>query len=301
MKIPGNLWASDLETGIYDTDRDLMKLFEQLALLVGAANNSCYSSFWQLFEAFEENLKWHFVRQLDLMTSCDYVNQEVHHIEHQMLLAELQHQRAEVRERGVSAAAAANLLYLRLRRHVLAQDVFLGQSLIHQFGVHDRRLSMFGTLPEFYAELGVGERRLEEIRAIEWSSKLATGNVLLDDDHRRLITMVNEILSAAQKIDHIQMDTLIIELARETEAHFGREEALMASVLSPEQAVEHQDKHRSMLNEVSAQIEEWRDKSISSGFLVRFLLRWLVSHILTEDRVLGQALLAMPNAMKMTE
>ncbi|EKE16751.1 MAG: hypothetical protein ACD_10C00823G0001 [uncultured bacterium] len=136
---------------------------------------------------------------------------------------------------------------------------------------------------------GVDERRLSEMQGVEWQQNLATGLALMDDDHRHLISLYNDILGLAKGAQRSLMEERLVGMAREMEAHFAREEGLMPGC-PPELVAAHCDQHRQLLAELSCQIEEWHDQHISAAFLVRFLHQWLLRHIVLEDMPLAKVI-----------
>lgn len=285
MDIPNSLWTPDMATGINPLDHQLVGCFDDLKRLEAATEDTAPS----IFSGFENNLKKHFAEQTKLMGSVGYRAKEAHCLEHEQLLAELRHQRLAVQEDAGSFATAARLLQTSLRRHVLAQDVPFGEAVTHQSDMHDRRISARAEPPTSDLVFGVDERRLVEMRDVEWSRHLETGIPLMDDDHRHLVSLYNNILWFAKEARPSLMEQRLICLAKDMEAHFSREEGLMAGC-PPELVAAHRHEHRQLLAELSCQIEEWQEKHISAAFLVRFLYQWLLRHIVVEDMALAKVI-----------
>lgn len=278
MDIQNSLWTPDMATGINPLDHQLICCFDDLNRLAAATGNTAPSA----FSAFEESLKAHFAEQAELMATVDYRAREAHCLEHEQLLAELQHQVLAVQEGVGSIATAARSLQVRLRRHVLAQDVLLGEAITQQSDMRDRRISELAKPPVSELVFGVDERRLVEMRGVEWSRNLETGIPLMDEDHRHLVSLYNDILLSAKDARQSLMEERLMGLATYMEAHFSREEGLMAGC-PPELVAAHRREHQQLLAELSCQIEEWQERHISAAFLVRFLYQWLLRHIVVED------------------
>ena len=283
MDIQSSLWTPGMATGINVLDRQLIGLFDDLNRLAAAAENTAPS----IFSAFEESLKAHFTQQAELMTTFDYGAKDLHCLEHEQLLAELRHQLPGVQDGGGSIARAARLLQISLRRHVLAQDVPLGEAISQQSDMRDRRISEPAKPPASDLVFGIDERRLVEMRGVEWSPHLETGIPLMDDDHRHLVSLYNDILLFAKDARQSLMGERLICLAQDMEAHFSREEGLMAGC-PPDLVAAHRHEHQQLLAELSCQMEEWQEKHISAAFLVRFLHQWLLRHIVVEDMAIAK-------------
>lgn len=274
-----------MATGIDGLDHELVWLFNDLNRLATASELTAPS----ILAAFEERLKAHFAQQSELMTASEYKLKEAHCLEHEQFLAELRHQVLDVQENVSSCATAARLLQIRLRRHVLARDVALGEAITQQVDIRDRRTP--GRVKPAPADpvFGVDERRLTEMQGVEWHPNLTTGIPLMDDDHRHLISLFNDVLLLAKGAQRALMEERLIGLAKAMETHFSREEVVMAACPSGLVAA-HRNKHQELLAELSSQIEEWQDRHISSAFLVRFLHQWLLRHIVVEDMPLAKVI-----------
>ena len=285
MNISNSLFTPEMATGIDVLDHDLIALFDDLRQLATATGCVLPSS----FSVFEENLLAHFTRQVELMNSVDYQAREAHGEAHEEFLTELRHQVRDVHEGVSSVGAMARLLQIRLQRHVLAQDVQLGEAITQQVGTHDRRSSGEHRPLPTDPLLGIDERRLTEMHDIEWSQRLITGIAVMDDDHHQLIKSFNEILALAKEDQRTAMEERLINLAQQMTAHFAREEGLMAGC-PPDLVAAHSHEHRQLLGELSCQIDDWHDRHISAALLVRFLQRWLLRHIVAEDMALAKVI-----------
>lgn len=119
---------------------------------------------------------------------------------------------------------------------------------------------------------------------LSWSPALASGNPAIDEQHRRLFGIGNQIINAASSgRDKHQIEVLLDELIAAIEAHFCTEEALLARIHHPLLA-EHQGVHRKLL----ARAHDLRDGYVAgrvvTGDLVGFMVYDLVNmHVLKED------------------
>lgn len=126
---------------------------------------------------------------------------------------------------------------------------------------------------------------------IEWDETLETGFLPLDDEHRKLVSLVNELyeyLIAGSSVNLI--GAAFKQLARHTVEHFRREEKLMEDSRFPDT-----HSHRVQHLELEKQITELMS-GLDAGAplftrgLVDFLKDWLVNHIQTMDRTFGEYL-----------
>jgi hemerythrin len=125
---------------------------------------------------------------------------------------------------------------------------------------------------------------------IIWTDEYLTGNPGMDGDHRRLLALFNEFLTA---VNAGQGDGavrgVLDELTDYTRHHFAREERLMLEGRYPQY-----ERHKKMHDTFSRQVADARDHLVvgsgMSAFLLSFLGGWLARHILGTDRDLGHFL-----------
>ena len=129
------------------------------------------------------------------------------------------------------------------------------------------------------------------MKDIAWSKILSVGVDEIDDDHRRLIALFNELNRAAaggESADYLA--ATLEELIHCTVWHFSHEERLMLKHRYPGMA-EHREAHRELIEAA----REWQASLAQAGYAlaegeIAFLDRWLTEHILTVDQRLGSFL-----------
>lgn len=124
-----------------------------------------------------------------------------------------------------------------------------------------------------------------------WTDDLATGNSFIDNDHRKLITMVNALYDAMAKgqandIINKVLNNLIIY----TREHFAREEVEMDRIKYAG-AIVHKGEHKQLLNQVlDLKTKLDAGGKINAVTVSAFLSDWLRNHILMVDMKLATAL-----------
>lgn len=119
---------------------------------------------------------------------------------------------------------------------------------------------------------------------ITWSSEYDTGIESIDEQHRRLVEIVNRFDDASRRGKGTRvMRDILNDLIGYTQEHFAHEESLMAAA-GYEGLRKHQTLHRQLLQKVERyQYDFEQGKRITSE--VRDLLRyWVESHLLDEDQ-----------------
>ncbi|TIH12326.1 hypothetical protein D0S45_18490 [Marinifilum sp. JC120] len=119
---------------------------------------------------------------------------------------------------------------------------------------------------------------------IEWHDGLNLGIKEIDEQHKALIGMVNEVLEAFEKGEEdASIDSLLSKLKEYTVYHFNAEEQYMEKIGYP-QISEHRQKHASLKNSVkSLQAARFHQEQISAQDIKELLTKWLVEHILRVD------------------
>lgn len=119
-----------------------------------------------------------------------------------------------------------------------------------------------------------------------WSNSLSVGVKALDDDHKQLVDMINELLDGILKNRKLEVLTQVLDkLVHYTELHFAREEEFFRRTHYPE-AQKHTEQHRALIRQVGDLQRRLKagDTSLLSLDLMKFLREWLTRHIMDEDR-----------------
>lgn len=125
------------------------------------------------------------------------------------------------------------------------------------------------------------------MKPMVWKPEYSIHDAKVDAQHRHLFELYNQISSVPT--GSIDRDRLIHELYNYAVFHFAEEEALMATARYPDHLrKDHERVHRSFFNT----LERLRSQSIETA--LEFFRGWLVRHILTEDKDIGQYLEALP-------
>ena len=124
-----------------------------------------------------------------------------------------------------------------------------------------------------------------------WSDDLSVGNTFIDEDHKKLVAMVNSFHDA---MDQGRGSEVIGKVLRNlviyTQEHFGSEEAEMQRISYPRYSV-HKAEHDKLIREVTAlQSGFAKGNTMLSVKISIFLRDWLLNHIKQTDQLLAAAL-----------
>ncbi|MCP4670028.1 MAG: hemerythrin family protein [Desulfobacula sp.] len=110
-----------------------------------------------------------------------------------------------------------------------------------------------------------------------WSEQYEVGEPILDDQHKYLFDLGNEIQTA----DKSRANHYVMKLFRYTSAHFKIEEDHMKKIQYPGIA-NHRKRHDKLLSDLNAVSNDFSNDSFEE--FQNFLYSWLVDHILNEDK-----------------
>ena len=123
---------------------------------------------------------------------------------------------------------------------------------------------------------------------IAWRDAMSTGVPGLDNDHKILIGLINDVEQALTSTVPNAVGKTLEDLLSYIEAHFAREEKVLAALSFPELDY-HRQLHRDLIASTHALDAKFRtaksddDRRKIGVSLGNFLQEWLVSHILKED------------------
>lgn len=134
-------------------------------------------------------------------------------------------------------------------------------------------------------------------RNISWRDEFSTGITSIDDQHKRMLDLLNQLnFSDHNQTAHAPQTNRLLEILEELNnfagSHFQHEEALMSEHLpSGDMTADHLVAHRTYWTIVMTlrnRLVEGDMKTI--GESVSHLNRWWIEHILKTDQELGREL-----------
>lgn len=131
------------------------------------------------------------------------------------------------------------------------------------------------------------------MEAFQWNSNFLTGLTEVDEQHFRLVDLINRFGTLVMRQEGALLDELeqvFAELADYARYHFSEEESLMVSGhVDPRHVAQHKHAHQSFLDEVAL-----LHKGLMPGnpdaarSLLQFLTHWLAYHILGADQFMAR-------------
>ena len=263
-------FTNDCLIGIPEIDKEHEHLFELLnatnaALHVENADVAGITS--RLLNELYEYAINHFAHEEAYMLEIDDPELSRQTVEHEAF-----------REKVTSALAAGDLtldtakdlltfLAKWLYRHILGSDVLIGK-----FKKED-----------------------DSKEAYVFSNEYLTGIKLIDDEHRQLFALVNEVHTLVNddlifdKYDEIIR--ILTELKNYTEMHFQDEESYMEKINYPDLEAQRRAHNTFIERLVDINFEELEDLDHHQQEYLQsvldFLAKWLINHILKMDKLIG--------------
>jgi hemerythrin len=121
---------------------------------------------------------------------------------------------------------------------------------------------------------------------IDWGTELGVGIRDIDEDHRKLVGMINDLHSAMGGGKGKEaMEGILAGLVDYTKTHFAREEQLMQKHAYPGY-LGHKPKHDDFTKQVVELQSRLREgKTIVTVQVMNFLKDWLTTHIMDTDKL----------------
>jgi len=124
---------------------------------------------------------------------------------------------------------------------------------------------------------------------VEWSDKYSVGIPLIDEQHKSLLDMINELFvhckEGEEKANEAFTKTMK-KLVDYVKFHFGAEEELLLKYKFPEKAYkEHKNEHEQFVIKVLQVVDDFQNgKKFVPNETVRFLRDWILSHVAIVDK-----------------
>jgi hemerythrin len=133
--------------------------------------------------------------------------------------------------------------------------------------------------------LGAAERAERPMALIEWSDELSVGIPAIDEQHKELVGIVNDLHAAMLRREGRQaLEETFGKLIDYTGRHFATEEALFDEHEYPDAAA-HKEQHAMLSEKVGELREQFESGNVTITIeVMEFLRDWLRTHIAVSDR-----------------
>ena len=127
---------------------------------------------------------------------------------------------------------------------------------------------------------------------MEWSDNFSVGKQEIDDQHKELIRILNDIDSTIRKeeFSYLNLANIVSELEKYVKYHFDYEENLMYKRAYPGIA-EHTSAHNAFRDKLQNTYVLDIQKPVQFYYnMSDYLVKWLTEHIMQIDKRLGEFL-----------
>ncbi len=114
---------------------------------------------------------------------------------------------------------------------------------------------------------------------IIWSDRYSVNNTILDEQHKRLFSIIDSL----QSIQEDKLPTIIQDLLDYSNYHFTSEEQLMREA-EFEGLEEHVQEHKLFFTTVDKMHNALKNATLQIPQVQHFLVTWLIHHIEGTDR-----------------
>ena len=127
----------------------------------------------------------------------------------------------------------------------------------------------------------------KSVEIITWSDRFSCGIKLIDDQHKGLVELVNDMFNHATGNsiqEHDYFNIVIQEVVKYVKVHFATEEKIMIATKFSGYA-EHKKAHDSFVLTVVSNINDYKaGKRLTLSTFTKFLKEWVLSHIAMMDK-----------------
>ncbi len=122
------------------------------------------------------------------------------------------------------------------------------------------------------------------MRPIKWNEKFELGFKKIDDQHKKLVGILNEVIEARNENKQAEIISKTLdELVKYTQYHFSDEEKFMEEHNYP-RIDEHKLLHKELINEVEKITRDFNADNIEKvDEVFDLLIHWVLNHILEKD------------------
>ena len=122
---------------------------------------------------------------------------------------------------------------------------------------------------------------------IAWSDKLSCGVKIIDEQHKVLVALVNEMFNhvtghTVQEREYF--NKVIHEIVSYIKTHFATEERILRATKFSGYA-DHKKEHETFVHDIIKNVRDYEDgKRFTLSVFTRFLRDWILSHIALIDK-----------------
>ena len=122
---------------------------------------------------------------------------------------------------------------------------------------------------------------------VSWSSAFSVGIKIIDDQHRELLNLVNDMfnhISEDKTLEQAYIGKIVQQAVQFVKTHFKTEEAIMVHINFPGYA-EHKRAHDAFVQIVVENVKNFENgQTFVLADFTRYLKEWILTHIAIMDK-----------------
>lgn len=145
---------------------------------------------------------------------------------------------------------------------------------------------------------------LDHFEVFPWNKNFETGIAIIDEQHKALVSLLNELAETLARDDQLEINRVFDELAEYANFHFETEETIWVEYFGDDSWLSsHQLNHSSFLPKVVELKEQDTSKPLIEIIesIVKFLIRWLAFHIIDNDKRMAIVVHSMKKGLSFEE
>jgi hemerythrin len=275
-------WTDLLEVDGGIIDEDHRALIDIVNKFLAVRSNATKAELLNTLDDLEHYSRLHFWRENELQRRIGYPETIHQRKQHASLLSVLEGVTQQVRHADDPDMAAV----------VSKVEGLLRQWLVDHILKSDRHMRAYR---EALASSAFGLKPLagqasERTITLGWRTRFAIDNGMIDDDHKRLIEIINAFVMASANGHEpsAYLADILDELRHYAMLHFGREQKLQMLVgfsFSDAHAKEHKDLLRRLVN-MTEQVKATGGNECDHRDLAVLLKDWLTEHVAEHDTLM---------------
>ena len=134
----------------------------------------------------------------------------------------------------------------------------------------------------------------ERVTYVEWQDEYSVGIPMVDDQHKELIKLTNELYQSCLDGDdqaRASFKEVIQKTVQYIKFHFSAEERIMSNVKFPDYK-EHKKQHEGFVKEVIEGAKRFEEGKAVPYVFVDFLKKWILNHIALSDKKYSEFILS---------
>lgn len=142
----------------------------------------------------------------------------------------------------------------------------------------------------------------QKFEIFPWNNNFETGIDEIDEQHKKLIELLNNLANTLTQDKTIQIESAFTELAQYANYHFKSEEAIWKKhIKDSDLVISHEKSHESFIPKVLEIRNKNDNLEDTIEEIVLFLIRWLAFHIIDEDKRLSLIIHSMKDGKNINE